>query len=213
MESAGGTSESPECVIIGFYDSPVCAIWTDTLFSSARVVRVAILPSDISIEMGIVRECGEDTYAEADAFDLSHRLVLAGALRVAVNSMLLLAEYGCKRIGPTNPSLHDRLQRHLETSQRRRQGVDDARRRLRLAPQLFGLSQEIVLYNREHSPSEPSSKGDSPRRPHWRRGHWKMHAHGPQRSMRKRIFIRPTLVNQHLLCGPEPTADITYRMR
>jgi hypothetical protein len=55
-ESPGADMESPECVIIGFHESPVSTIWTDTLFSSARVVRVAILPSDASIEKGIIRK-------------------------------------------------------------------------------------------------------------------------------------------------------------
>jgi hypothetical protein len=213
-DSPGAIAESPECVIIGFHESPVSTIWTDTVFSSWRVVRVTILPSDASIETGIARECGDDSYAEADAFDLSHRLILAGALRVAVNSMLLLAEYGCNRIGPTNPSLYDRLHRHLQEAQQRGQGLDNARRNVRLVPQLFGLPQDIVLYDREPGPdSESPSECGAPRRPHWRRGHWKMQAHGPQRSLRKRIFIRPTLVNHQLLCGSEPNADVAYRMR
>ena len=30
--------------------------------------------------------------------------------------------------------------------------------------------------------------------PHWRRGHMRMQAHGPQMSLRKLIFIAPTLI-------------------
>ncbi|SAK63502.1 hypothetical protein AWB77_02278 [Caballeronia fortuita] len=37
-----------------------------------------------------------------------------------------------------------------------------------------------------HSPSEVS--------PHWRRGHMRMQAHGPQFSLRKLMFIAPTLI-------------------
>jgi hypothetical protein len=214
MESPGGNAESPECVIVGFHESPVSTLWADTVFNSARMVRVAILPSDTSIETGIVRECGEDSYAEADAFDVSHRLVLAGALRVAINAMLLLAAYGCKRIGPSNPGHYSRLQRHAAASQHRGQGVEDARRNLRLAPQMFGLPQEILLYDREpRRDLELHSESVSPRRPHWRRGHWKMHAHGPNRSLRKRIFVRPVLVNHQLLAGREQTAEVVYRAR
>lgn len=30
---------------------------------------------------------------------------------------------------------------------------------------------------------------------HWRRGHWRRQAHGPQRSLMKRVWIRPVMVN------------------
>jgi hypothetical protein len=214
MESPDGNTESPECVIVGFHESPVSTIWADTVFNSARMVRVAILPSDTSIEEGIVRECGEDSYADVEAFDVSHRLVLAGTLRVAINSMLLLADYGCKRLGPANPTHYNRLRRHLETSQHQGQHVDNARRNLRLAPQLFGLPQDIRLYEREPSRDlDCHSECTSTRRPHWRRGHWKMQAHGPSRSLRKRIFVKPVLVNHHMLGGREQTAEVAYRTR
>lgn len=31
---------------------------------------------------------------------------------------------------------------------------------------------------------------------HWRRGHWRLQPHGPQMSLRKRVWIRPVMVNQ-----------------
>lgn len=52
--------------------------------------------------------------------------------------------------------------------------------------------------------SAPTSQQEEPRgmddtrkgpKPHWRRGHYRMQAHGPQHSLRKLTFISPLLVN------------------
>ena len=64
------------------------------------------------------------------------------------------------------------------------------------------------------------SRGDVA--PHWRRGHFRMQAHGPQSSLRKVIFIAPTLVRADRLAdsaaathqkvakhGKQRTADTT----
>lgn len=40
--------------------------------------------------------------------------------------------------------------------------------------------------------------------PHWRRGHFRMQAHGPQSSLRKVIFIAPTLVRADRLADASP---------
>jgi hypothetical protein len=38
--------------------------------------------------------------------------------------------------------------------------------------------------------------------PHWRRGHFRMQAHGPQSSLRKVIFNAPTIVRADRLQEP-----------
>jgi hypothetical protein len=44
--------------------------------------------------------------------------------------------------------------------------------------------------------------GDRTVTPHWRRGHWREQAHGPRLSLRKRILIKPMLVNGRDVCNP-----------
>ena len=39
--------------------------------------------------------------------------------------------------------------------------------------------------------------------PHWRRGHFRVQSYGPQHSLRKVIFIAPTLVRADRLGVPE----------
>jgi hypothetical protein len=47
--------------------------------------------------------------------------------------------------------------------------------------------------------------------PHWRRGHWREQAHGPRLSLRKRILIRPTLVNGREVTDPLQVQGHVYR--
>jgi hypothetical protein len=48
--------------------------------------------------------------------------------------------------------------------------------------------------------------------PHWRRGHFRMQTHGPQGSLRKVMFIMPTIVRADRLEGDTP-APKNYRAR
>jgi hypothetical protein len=42
--------------------------------------------------------------------------------------------------------------------------------------------------------------------PHWRRGHLRMQAHGPHMTLRKPMFIKPTVVRADLLAGEKSAA-------
>lgn len=47
--------------------------------------------------------------------------------------------------------------------------------------------------------------------PHWRKGHWREQAHGPRLTLRKRVLIRPTLVNGHEVADPLQVKGHVYR--
>lgn len=208
-----GTHE-PEGVIIGFAPPPVSALGVEVLFSSGNMIRSGITPGDTTIEERIAREFGEDSYADADPITVPERMVLAGAVRVAVNSMLLLAEFGCRSLGAANPAHHRRLEHFRDVARKHKRGLDDAERNLRFSSQLYGLAQEVVLHEDAGRGEVDGCGGEreGPRRPHWRRGHWKMHAFGVGRSERKRIFIKPVFVNRHLLHEQRSMAT-SYRIR
>lgn len=204
-----------ECVLIGFAPPPVAAIGVEILFSSGNVVRLGVMSGDSSIEDRIGRELGENSYADATALTMPERTVLAGAMRLAVNSMLLLVEFGCRRLRAVNESHHRRLEHYRDQARRQKRGVEESERNLRFSSQLYGFAQEVVLHE-EAAPADAEAAGgehDGPRRPHWRRGHWKMHAFGVGRSERKRIFIRPVFVNRHLLRDDQTAFAATYRIQ
>lgn len=62
----------------------------------------------------------------------------------------------------------------------------------------------------ESKEPSPEGSGRPGVRAHWRRGHYRMQAHGPQYSLRKLTFIRPMLVGS--LQGADPAAP-NYRVR
>jgi hypothetical protein len=183
---------------------------------SSQVFRTAtITPAFPTMEDKITRDYGEDSYFPLVPHSPEERLVTAEAMRVAVNSMLLLMQQGCKHLGPANESLYRRLQHYLEMARKRGEGIAEAQRALRIVPQLYGFDQEIVRHEEVREGSGSRGDGDGPPvRPHWRRGHWKMQPYGPGRSERKRILIKPILVNKHLMDGGDGWwFQTTYRMR
>jgi hypothetical protein len=224
--TGAAASHAPVCVLVGAYGEPPWTVWLDLVFDSDVAIQWALLPSDATIEDGIVREFGEDSYPPADGAGGGggERLVIAGLLRLAVNAMLLLADYGCRHLGPANPTQYRRLERYAGMARRRKRGVAEADRNLRLVTRLCGFPQDVVLHGEERESAGPGASpgegdgGAEPHRrphwrPHWRRGQWKTHAHGPGRAQRKRLFIRPVLVNGHLLKEGEQIPSTTYRQR
>lgn len=206
--AAGVSTHAPACLLVGAHGSPPWTIWVGLVLDSGVGVQWALMPSDATIEDGIVREFGQDSYLPADLpanrIGSEERSVMAGLLRLSVNAMLLLADYGCKHLGPLNKSHYRRLEHHHDLARKRKMGVADAQRNLRMAPQLYGFPQDIVLHSEERTTAADSTSGgsgetDAHRRPHWRRGHWKMQAFGAGLSQHKRLFIKPVLVNRHLL--------------
>lgn len=173
-----------------------------------------IRPSAPTIEDGIVLEFGEDSYTP---FPLAptpdERRVTAGAMRLAANVMLLLTMQGCKALGPANASHVHRLQHHLARARQRGERIAESERELRLAPQLYGLAQDITLYRTDRSGSASEGEASEHRRPHWRRGHFKTHAFGARHNERKLIFIPPLMVNAHLLGADDGPFPVSYRIR
>lgn len=73
----------------------------------------------------------------------------------------------------------------------------------------YSFDQSVRLYSKEGSDSDSQGGGESVRS-HWRRGHWRMQAHGVGMGLRKRIRIAPVLVRCDLFVGELPNAQVTY---
>ncbi len=206
---------APTCVLIGTPPPAGKAIWLSIVFEGGYQFNLAMKPTDATIEAGLVREFGEDSYFGFDSITPAEGRICASAVRVAVNAMLLMARYGCQSLGPKDPSHYQRLQHYLQLARKKQRGIPEAERNLRLVPQLYGLPQNIVLYRTKRSkPTDAANPGSGPmRRPHWRHGHVKMHAYGPERSQRKLIFIPPVMVNGHLMCDGAKIPQTVYQMR
>lgn len=122
-------------------------------------------------------------------------------LRVVLN-FLMLAAGGHRLVGPANPAQARTLRERIKRARKERDKdkLENLRTRLRRLPSVFALAQEISLYDREQPPAEPNPDADgTPKRPHWRKGHWRRVAVGAGRAERKWACIKPVLVNGHLL--------------
>lgn len=137
------------------------------------------------------------------------RDVAAPALRIAANVCLALSHYGCHLdyLLPKEVESDRRLARESTPRGER------ARGRLPLAMQVANFNQEIKLHHSriEGSGGEASEPSGRQMSPHWRRGHWRMQAHGEGKALRKRVFIAPVLVRADMFIGDKGDTTTVYK--
>lgn len=79
----------------------------------------------------------------------------------------------------------------------------ESSKRQKLESTLFKEGHTVVKILGAGIPSSKEllghSEHDGPRRSFWRSGHFREQAHGPRMSLRKRILIKPVLVNAHAI--------------
>ncbi len=107
-----------------------------------------------------------------------------------------------------------RIREDLAYTQAPRQFSELGRRRreLRLA-QIERLYDRIVVGPEALPESTDADEGGRHVTAHWRRGHFRMQAHGPRQTLRKLIFVAPTLVKADQLHGqvPAPKTSVVTR--
>lgn len=129
---------------------------------------------------------------ELDGIGAQHRCYLE-MLKLIVNSLAYLTAYPkdveTKWPGNTPSSLLKQLAKTDNRNEQRR--VQSKLAAMGFTPvHLCGrrLAEEI-----DRSTASASATGQ--RAVHWRRGHWRRQPHGPQNSLRKLVWLMPTLVN------------------
>lgn len=133
-------------------------------------------------------------------------------LRIALNAMLAMT-YGIddKKVAPIPQ------QRQVKKAiQKRAAGKDKFiahRARLHLAalPTYFQFDQKIEAFGVQPPPPQsPSDNFGSPKKPHWRRGHWRQQAVGQGRLERELRWIRPMLIRADRFGGDLKDTTTTY---
>lgn len=116
------------------------------------------------------------------------RAVAYDAMRVALNAALLLVNYGCRQL-PERKQV-TRARRYAKRHKLKQPPL----------PRYYAIDQSIKLYKRV--PATPVLAADgTPKRPHWRRGHWRKVATGVGRTDRYLHFFPAVLVNADKLTG------------
>lgn len=153
-------------------------------------------------------EIEESVTKYEDSIESELHLPAAKALRVALNSCLALSNFGhhSRYLLP-----HD-VERDTKFARENSERGQKAKARLKEAIQVIAFSQEVKLHTSVY-PDPNMTFGHTGREmsTHWRRGHWAMQAHGPQHSLRKRIFRPPVLVRADMFAGDLANTSTSYK--
>lgn len=142
---------------------------------------------------------------------VSHESLLP-YLRIALNAMIAMT-YG---VDGRKVTLTRKQQQTKKSLQKRAEGKNKFvahRARLHLAalPTYFQFDQKIKAFDEQQAqPSLPSNTTGSPKKPHWRKGHWRWQAVGKGRREREMIWIRPKLIRADRFGGDLKDTTTTY---
>lgn len=130
------------------------------------------------------------------------------AERLALNFCLMMTHLGVRVVGPLRP---DEARRHRKLARSR---YTEERERGELLSvgdfTLLDFDQHVRL----HDTIEPRAGDGVPtgvrRKPHWRRGHWRMQPCGTGRAEKRLSFVRPVFVNLRLFGGDLGNTAVSY---
>lgn len=136
--------------------------------------------------------------------------------RLALNFSLMLTYLGVREVETCH---RGRLKRLSKAACSKKQSkAARAAAVLGAMPKLIAFRQEIEFCRNQQrtngSHSENLNPGESaPRKPHWRRGHFRHQRVGPGRIASKLTFIKPVLVNRLFFGGDEKDTEVVYADR
>lgn len=132
--------------------------------------------------------------------------------RIAFNAMLAMT-YG---VDGNKVALTSQQRQAKNTLQKRAGGKDKFiahRARLHLAsfPTYFHFDQKVKAFDEQQAPASPASGNTgSPKKPHWRRGHWRQQRVGQGRLEQELRWIRPMLIRADRFGGDLKDTTTTY---
>jgi hypothetical protein len=123
--------------------------------------------------------------------------------RVAINGMLMLTHFKAE-FRPSNPWHLEQLKYNM-----RKRPLESTAAEIRTHVWEAALDQVIRVQRGERG--ELGDGTHASPHPHWRKGHWRMQAHGEKLSLRKRIFIQPVFVLKNQFSGDLGATSAEYR--
>jgi hypothetical protein len=159
-------------------------------------------------------------WKDSEAISRDENGVAFLSLRIALNTLLILEGEGMKKLGPSNPKYYEKLVRNVRKARTRKDSkdkIETAETLLQQEPIYYTFDQKVVIYDRDDLETDPVS-GVSGHvgyhvHPHWRSGHYRMQRYGVGNLLRKRIRIKPVMVNKHRFGGSPANTTAMYEVR
>ena len=136
-------------------------------------------------------------------------------LRIALNAIVAMT-YGTEwqKLEPTRNEQQTvkNLKKQIH-GKNTKHSNDAAKAKLRFGamPEIFQFDQKIKAFEDHRSDSNTGSEQNgTPKKTHWRRGHWRWQAVGHGRTQHELRWIRPMLINSHQFKGDLKDTTATY---
>lgn len=131
--------------------------------------------------------------------------------RIALNAMIAMT-YGTdwSKLDLTQQQRQTRKTLKIRAGGKDRETAQMARIRLGIMPNFFAFHQTIKAFEESSPPQSPSTTSGSPKKPHWRHGHWRWQAVGKGRKERELIWIQPMLIRADRFGGDLKDTTTTY---
>jgi len=133
--------------------------------------------------------------------------------RLGINFSLMMTLLGVKESGPaSNEARYYKNVRVLENPHANETNKQRAKESVEKTTMLYEFDQQIEFYetNDQRTKHGVIDDGRNSPKPHWRRGHFRMQAHGENHSLRKLIFIKPIMVMKDIFIGDLADTTTTY---
>lgn len=184
----------------------------DTKTGYVLVSALSVGHNDISAIMPPRHEYPTIEDALKTSIDTGSDIDLASHVqRIALNLCLLMTHYGVEEVCRSNQGLKKKL---LKASQHRRQSKSAlAKSQLAVLPTVIRFKQEISFSSEKISGDQSTAvtNDGTPKKPHWRRGHFRLQRIGEGKTETKMTFIKPVLINAHLFVGDVKDTKVVYR--
>ena len=207
-----GADEYPDSVAV-HHAEDAGLILVETFFQDSQATGIyPFEPGDVLEEkLGQILAVPLDPSGYADDPSFGRRLV--NCIRIALNAIVAVT-YGTdwRDVTPSQRRLTGELKG-------RSRGKSDSARlaqlQLKTMPSVFEFDQTIAAFRTQPAvdgTAEVGASGSS-KNPHWRRGHWRNQAFGPDLGERRACWIRPCLVNSDRFLGDVKDTTTTYQAR
>lgn len=204
----------PECVLIHFEESrKVILIEIQFRHSQTHLSIPFSVDDDIEtvLKEFIVMPTNEAAFTKTPGIED----YLAPLMRIALNAVVAMV-YGTDwhKLEPSYLERKATAQIKAQTKSRDAVSARMAKLRLKALPEIYEFKQttDAFLEAPPESDDTTGSQG-TPRKPHWRRGHWRRQAVGPGRAERRLQWIRPMLIRADRFKGDLKDTSVTYRAK